>query len=119
MPFANIDGETWTLILGAVTTIGGALYKGCSMIWRFAATKGNEVIAYAKPKVDEFLEKHNSLVDTLRETQTKGTEAIGEIRKDLHCVKEQVEQNSGVLEQIRENTCPAPQRAVGTGVSNA
>ena len=75
------------------------------MIWRFAADKGNEAIAYAKPKVDEFLEKHNSLVDTLRETQTKGTEAIGEIRKDLHCVKEQVEQNSGVLEQIRENTC--------------
>jgi len=116
MAFANIDGETWTIIAGIGTALGGALYR----FWGWLKARGNDAIAYAKPKVDEFLEKHNSLIDTLKETQVQGTAAINKISDDMHQVRTNIEANSVVLARIQENTCKTPpQQAKGTEVSNA
>jgi hypothetical protein len=95
MTFAGLDGETWTIILGALTTIGGGLWR--VVLW--VRGKGAAFLDWGRPKAEEFINNHNSLMKTLEKTQEEGTEHIREIRKV------QSEQGNK-LDAIHEAVCP-------------
>ena len=95
MSFAGLDGETWTIILGALTTIGGGLWK----IVMYIRSKGAAFLDWGRPKAEEFIANHNSLMKTLEKTQEEGTEHIREIRATQSKIDQKVD-------AIHEAVCP-------------
>ena len=92
--FAGIDGETWMIITTSLGAIGGGLWK----IIGWLRTKGAAFIDWGRPKVEEFIDNHNSLMKTLETTQKQGA-------AELSAIRQQQEANGVTLTKIHEAVC--------------
>lgn len=98
--FPIIEGTDIAIISAVFSVIGGVLWK----LIRWSQCKGAELIAFVKPKVEEFANSHTRLADTATETLKEMTGHVGVIQKDIKEVRSELSGHGAILTRL-DNRC--------------
>jgi len=98
--FPIIEGTDIAIISAVLSVIGGALWK----LIRWSQCKGEQLIAFVRPKVEEFANSHTRLADTATETLKEMTGHVGVIQKDIKEVRTELSGHGAILTRL-DNRC--------------
>jgi len=71
---------------------------------RWSQCKGEQLIAFVRPKVEEFANSHTRLADTATETLKEMTGHVGVIQKDIKEVRTELSGHGAILTRL-DNRC--------------
>lgn len=96
--FPPIEGSDVAIISAVMSVIGGILWR--IILW--SQTKGEQLIAFVKPKVEEFATSHTRLADTATEALKEMTGHVGVIKEEIKGVHTTLHGHGTILTRLND-----------------